>query len=91
MEITVSRMWNVGTRVVPVIIGALGRIKKGLDQNLIRSQSTQDMLSKALEMGVSKGALLLGKMDGCFFPRAFKRRKKFLDLGKLFMRNLRDM
>jgi hypothetical protein len=27
-------MWKVSTKTVPVIIGALGTIKKGLDQNL---------------------------------------------------------
>ena len=34
LEIEVSGMWKVGTKIVPVIIGALGKIKKGLDQNL---------------------------------------------------------
>ena len=33
-EIEVSRMWKVRTQIVPVIIGALGTIKMGLDQNL---------------------------------------------------------
>jgi hypothetical protein len=32
LEIKVSRMWEVRTKIVPVIIGALGKIKKGLDQ-----------------------------------------------------------
>jgi len=27
-------MWKGGTKIVPVITGALGTIKKGLDQNL---------------------------------------------------------
>ena len=34
LEIKVSRMWKVRTKIVPVIIGALGTIKKGLDQSL---------------------------------------------------------
>ena len=34
LENKVSRMWKVRTKIVPVIIGALGTIKKGLDQNL---------------------------------------------------------
>jgi len=34
VEIEVSRMWKVRIKTVPVIIGALGTIKKGLDQNL---------------------------------------------------------
>jgi hypothetical protein len=34
LEIAVSRMSKVRTKIVSVIIGALGTIKKGLDQNL---------------------------------------------------------
>jgi hypothetical protein len=34
LEIKVSRMWKVRTKIVPVIFGALGTVKKGLDQNL---------------------------------------------------------
>jgi hypothetical protein len=35
----------------------------------------KDMLSKALKWAsVSIGAPLLGNMDGCSFPRVFKRR-----------------
>jgi len=34
VEIEVSRMWKVRTEIVPVVIGALGTIEKGLDQNL---------------------------------------------------------
>jgi hypothetical protein len=29
-----SRMWKVRTKIMPVIIGALGAFKKGLDRNL---------------------------------------------------------
>ena len=34
LEIEVSTMWKVRTKIVPVIIGAFGTIKKRLDQNL---------------------------------------------------------
>jgi len=34
LVIEVSRVWKVRTKIVPAIIGALGTIKKGLDQNL---------------------------------------------------------
>jgi len=34
LEIKVSRMWKVMTKIVPVITGALGTIKKALDQKL---------------------------------------------------------
>ena len=34
LEIEVCRMWKVRTKIVPVITGALGTSKMGLDQNL---------------------------------------------------------
>jgi hypothetical protein len=34
LEFDVSRMWKVRIKTAPVIIGALGTIKMGLDQNL---------------------------------------------------------
>jgi len=34
LENALSRMWEVGIRIVPVIIGTLGSIKKRLDQKL---------------------------------------------------------
>jgi hypothetical protein len=34
LQIKVSRMWKVGTKIMPVIIGALRTIKKGLHQSL---------------------------------------------------------
>jgi len=33
LEIAVSRVWKVRTKLEPVIIGALGTTEKGLDQN----------------------------------------------------------
>jgi hypothetical protein len=34
LEIDVSRMWKVKTKIVTVINGALGTVKKGFDQNV---------------------------------------------------------
>jgi len=34
LDITVSKMWKVRTKIVPVMTGALGITKKGLDQKL---------------------------------------------------------
>jgi hypothetical protein len=34
LEIEVSRMWKVRTKILPVIVRALGTIEKGLDQIL---------------------------------------------------------
>jgi len=47
------------------------------------TRDPKDMLSKALEMGLSKGATFWRNMKGCSFPRAFGRREKFLLLGKI--------
>ena len=33
IEIEVNRIWKVRTKILAVIIGPLGTIKKGLDQN----------------------------------------------------------
>jgi hypothetical protein len=35
LAIEVNRMWKVRSKIVSAIIGALGTIKKGLDQNLL--------------------------------------------------------
>jgi len=34
LQIKVSRMWAVRTKIVPVVTGALGTITKGLNQNI---------------------------------------------------------
>jgi len=34
LEINVSRMWKVRTKIVPIVITALGTIKKTLGKNL---------------------------------------------------------
>jgi len=41
LDIDVSRMWKVRTKIVPPITGALGTIKKGLDQNVSCPQVTR--------------------------------------------------
>jgi len=55
-------MWKVRTKIVPVVTGALGTVKKGLDQNLkllpghpsatelqkITLMSTADIIRKVL-------------------------------------------
>ena len=32
LEIEIARMWKMGTEMIPIVIGALGVIKKGLEK-----------------------------------------------------------
>ena len=34
LEIEIKRMWKVKTEVIPIVMGALGTIKKGLENNV---------------------------------------------------------
>ena len=36
LELESQRMWQMKTEVVPVVVGALGRIKKGMVENIKR-------------------------------------------------------
>ena len=38
LEIEIQRMWKMKTKVIPIVIGALGTIRKGMEDN-IRSVS----------------------------------------------------
>jgi len=62
LEVEVGRMWRVRTKIMPVVAGALGIIKKGLDKDLqllpghpsatelqITLMSTAQRICKALE------------------------------------------
>ena len=47
LEIEIKRMWNMKTEVVPIVIVALGTIRKGMEDNIRRvSDSSKDMLAK---------------------------------------------
>jgi hypothetical protein len=55
LDIDVSRMWKVRTKIVPAITGALGTIKKGLDQNLqlLPGHSSATELQKIILMSTA--------------------------------------
>ena len=37
LEIEIARMWGMKTEIVPVVIGALGVIKKGVDKQISKN------------------------------------------------------
>ena len=37
LEIEIARVWGMKTQIVPVVIGALGVIKKGIDKQISKS------------------------------------------------------
>jgi len=55
LKIEVDRMWKVRIKIVPVIIGALGTIKMGLDQNLqfLSGHLSATVLQKITLMGTA--------------------------------------
>ena len=36
LELEIQRMWQMKTEVIPVVVGALGTIKKGMVENIKR-------------------------------------------------------
>ena len=36
LELEIQRMWHMRTEVIPVVVGALGTIKKGMIENIKR-------------------------------------------------------
>lgn len=56
LQIEISRMWNVKTRIVPIVIGALGTISTKFDKYL--EQLTGENENSALKVQLQKIALL---------------------------------
>ena len=40
IEIEIQRMWKMKTEVIPIVIGALGTIRKGMEDNILTVQKT---------------------------------------------------
>ena len=48
LEIETTRMWGMRTKTVPVIVGAQGLIRKGMDQNLGKIPGASNILRRFL-------------------------------------------
>jgi len=51
-----KRLWKVETKVIPVVVGALGTVTKSLEKNLKKAGSnvTVELLQKAALLGTSR-------------------------------------
>ena len=43
LEIEIQRMWKMKTVVIPIVIGALGTIRKGMEENIENVSSNMDI------------------------------------------------
>ena len=53
LEIEIQRMWHMKTEVIPVVIGSLGAVKKGMEVNIKKvseSASVAQILRKVLSI-----------------------------------------
>jgi len=50
-----KRLWKVETKVIPIVVGALGTVPKGLEKNSKETESnaTLELLQKAALLGTS--------------------------------------
>ena len=55
LEIEIARMWGMRTETVPIIVGALGLIREGMDQNLGKIPGTSNIneLQKIILLGTA--------------------------------------
>ena len=53
LELEIQRMWQMKTEVIPMVVGALGTVKKGMVENIKKvSESCCDRDSKDLHAGI---------------------------------------
>ena len=67
LELEIQRMWHMKTVVIPVVVGALGTVKKGMVEKIKKvSESYYDRDSKDLHAEISanpqKGAQCMNRM-----------------------------
>ena len=53
LELEIQRMWHMKTKLVPVVVGALGTIKKGMIENIkkVSERTTMTEMQKICMLG----------------------------------------
>ena len=59
-----KRLWKVETKVIPIVVGALGTVAKGLEKNLKAGlNATVELLEEAALLGTSQSRILRKVLD----------------------------
>ena len=61
LELEIQRMWHMKTEVVPVVVGALGTVKKGMIEN-IKKVSERATVTETQKICMLKSAQILRKV-----------------------------
>ena len=56
LELEIQRMWQMKTEVIPVVVGALGTVKKGMVQNIknVSERATVTEIQKICTLGSAR-------------------------------------
>ena len=52
LELEIQRMWHMKTVVIPVVVGALGTVKKGMVENIKKVSNRHSDRSEDLHAGI---------------------------------------
>ena len=61
LELEIQRMWQMKTEVIPVVVGALGTIKKGMVEN-IKRESERANVTETQKISMLGSARILKKV-----------------------------
>ena len=61
LELEIQRMWQTKSEVIPVVVGALGKIKKGMVEN-IKRVSTRATATETQKISMLGSARILRKV-----------------------------
>ena len=56
LELEIQRMWHMKTVLIPVVVGALGKVKKGMEENIktVSERATVTEIQKICLLGSAR-------------------------------------